>query len=351
MNNETKTLIILTPGFPANEADTSCIPPQQIFVKALKKNDPSLQIIVLAFQYPFEEKKYKWHGVDVISFNGRNKGKLRRAMVWREVWQTLKKIKKENNVTGMLNFWLGECALIGKYFSKRNGLKQFTWILGQDAKKGNRYFGLINPKPETLIAVSDFVCDELLKNYNIKPSHVIPVGVDVSMFSAEQYTRDIDVMGAGSLISLKKYDVFIKIIKELRSTFPDIHSVICGEGEEKEKLQAQINDSGLGKNITLLGEVPHLEVISLMQRSKIFLHTSAYEGFGSVFSEALFAGCQVISFCKPMHKNFEHHHIVTSDSEMEKKALEIMKDQNVSHAAVLNYSIEDIAQQVKDLFN
>jgi hypothetical protein len=183
MNNETKTLIILTPGFPVNEADTTCIPPQQIFVKALKKTDPSLNIIVLAFQYPFVAKKYKWHGIEVISFNGRNKGKLHRAIVWRQVWQTLKKIKRENNVTGILNFWMGECALIGKYFAKRNGIKQFTWILGQDAKKGNRYFRLIKPEPDTLLAVSDFVSDEFLKNYNTKPSHVIPVGIDVSMFS------------------------------------------------------------------------------------------------------------------------------------------------------------------------
>ncbi|HEY8690249.1 MAG TPA: glycosyltransferase [Chitinophagaceae bacterium] len=351
MNKETKTLIILTPGFPANEADTTCIPPQQIFVKALKKIDPSLNIIVLAFQYPFVSKKYKWHGVDVISFNGRNKGKLYRAMIWQQVWQTLKKIKKENTVTGILNFWLGECALIGKYFAKRNGIKQFTWILGQDAKNGNRYFSLIKPQPDTLIAVSDFVSAEFLKNYSIKPSHVIPVGIDVSIFRQEKFTRNIDVMGAGSLISLKKYDVFIKIIKELRSSFPDINSIICGEGEEKENLQVLINDLGLQKNITLPGEVPHSEVIRLMQRSKIFLHTSAYEGFGSVCSEALFAGCQVISFCKPMHKNFEHHHVVNTESEMVEKTLEIMNNPNVSHASVLNYSIEDIAQKVKDIFN
>ena len=53
MKKKLDTLVILSPGFAANEADTTCLPPMQLFVKALKEICPGLNIIVIAFQYPF----------------------------------------------------------------------------------------------------------------------------------------------------------------------------------------------------------------------------------------------------------------------------------------------------------
>jgi len=47
MKPEQETLVILSPGFPGNEADSTCMPPQQIFVKALRAICPGLEIIVL----------------------------------------------------------------------------------------------------------------------------------------------------------------------------------------------------------------------------------------------------------------------------------------------------------------
>src|ERR1700712_5334910 len=119
MNESAKTFIILTPGFPANGADSTCLPFPQLFVKTLKHLNPSLKIIVFAFQYPFVKSTYNWHDVTVISFNGRNKGKLSRLLTWRSIRKRLNAIVKENNVTGILNFWLGECGLIGKHAAKK----------------------------------------------------------------------------------------------------------------------------------------------------------------------------------------------------------------------------------------
>ena len=66
------------------------------------------------------------------------------------------------------------------------------------------------------------------------------------------------------------------------------------------------------------------EILQLMKRAKIFLHTSSYEGFSTVCLEALYAGCHVISFIKPMEHDIGHWHIVQSKEEMVKKAMEIL---------------------------
>ena len=350
MSDTRSVLVILTPGFPADEADTACTPPRQTFVKALKKNYPSLNIIILAFQYPFESKEYMWHGIHVISFNGRNKGKINRIKIWRQVWRSLQQIKKHHKVIGILSFWLGECALIGKYFATKNGIKHYAWILGQDARKGNRYVQFIKPKATELIALSDFIAEEFNKNYGVKPAHIIPVAIDTSIFKNENGIRYIDIMGAGSLIPLKRYDLFIDVIKELTRNFPHIRAVLCGKGDEKQRLDNMVNDLGLKQNITLTGEVPYPEVISLMQGAKVFLHTSSYEGFGSVCAEALYAGCHVISFCKPMSENIKHWHIVNTKEEMIQKAFEILSNISTEYHPVLYYPAESAASSMMELF-
>ncbi|MEO6522716.1 MAG: glycosyltransferase [Mucilaginibacter sp.] len=346
-----ETLVILSPGFPVNEADSTCLPPQQVFVRALKQAYPNLNIVVLAFEYPFAKASYQWFGVDVIAFGGKNRNKLFRLFNWIKIWQVLRKLNKQNNVIGLLSFWVDECAFIGHYFGKRYGTKHLSWILGQDARPGNRYFKLIKPKAEQLIALSDFVRNEVYKNYGIMPKHTITTGIDICLFGESPLKRDIDILGAGSLIALKRYDVFIEAVKTIARYIPNVKAVICGKGPEREKLRRLIKQHGLGKNIVLRHELPHAEVLGLMQRSKVFLHTSEYEGFGAVLLEALYAGAQVVSFVKPMDKAVEHLHVVNNFEEMNARVFELLLEKQLDHTPVLVYPIQQVAIDMMSLFS
>jgi glycosyltransferase involved in cell wall biosynthesis len=350
MNNKPGALVILTPGFPGNEADSSCIPPQQIFVKALKENNPQLKIIVLTFQYPFFSAKYQWNGIDVVSFGGKDKGRIYRKLTGIRVWAGLKKIHKEYRVIGLLSFWLGKCAYIGNRFATKYHLKHYCWILGQDARIGNKYVKKIKPNGKTLIALSDFIAREFHKNYGIHPQHLIPVGIDASVFADVIPENDIDIMGAGSLIPLKQYDVFIEVIKALKKNFPDIKTCICGDGPEMPRLRQMIDIMGLQDNIKLLGMLPHAQVLALMQKSKVFLHTSGYEGFGAVCLEALYAGAQVVSFVKPMDADIENWHIAQDKEHMLQILTKLLQNPGSEHRSVLPYSIHDNSETAIKLF-
>src|SRR5476649_1288766 len=144
--DESKTLLILSPGFAENEADTTCLPAQQSMVVGINQAFPSTRIIILAFQYPYSDTIYEWKGNTIIPFNGKNKGKVYRLLLWIKIWQRLTILKKQYQVTGLLSFWYGECGLIGNLFGRRNNIKHFTWLLGQDAKKENRYVKLLKPR-------------------------------------------------------------------------------------------------------------------------------------------------------------------------------------------------------------
>jgi len=350
MGNMLETLVILSPGFPANEADSSCMPPQQIFVKALKEVCPGLNIIVLAFQYPPVASEYQWHGIKVIAIGGKNKGKLFRLFTWVKTWLILRKLNKENQIMGLLSFWFGECALVGSYFAKSHGLNHNSWVLGQDAKRGNKYFKWIKPKGDSLIALSDFVAKEIRKNYGVSAQQVIPVGIDTSLFGPPPEKKDIDILGAGSLISLKQYHLFVEAIGALKIVFPGIKAIICGKGPEMEHLKDIAQSLNLKNNLVFAGELPHAEVLALMQRSKVFLHTSSYEGFGAVLSEALYAGAHVVSFCKPMDKDYRHHHVVKNMEELNTELLKILKNTKRGHDRVMICPVQQISKNVISLF-
>jgi glycosyltransferase involved in cell wall biosynthesis len=346
-----KTLIILTPGFPANEEDSTCIPPQQLFVKALKEVNPGLNIVVIAFRYPFFSREYQWNGIKVISLGEPTDNRFLRLFSSLRVWRILRKLNKEHQLIGLLSFWLGKCALTGSRFAKRYTLPHYCWILGQDAKKGNKYVNRIRPAGESLIALSDFIVREFNRNYGIKPAHIIPVGIDTASFSALNVERDIDVSGAGSLIPLKQYPVFMEVINELKNVFPDIKAVICGNGPGMKKLSIMNGNMHLKDNILLAGRLAHKEVLATMQRSKVFLHTSAYEGFGAVCLEALHAGAHVVSFVKPMDADIQNWHIAVDKADMVQIVKAILLNPNTVYTSTMSYPIQANAKAAIALFD
>ncbi|MFL5809274.1 MAG: hypothetical protein ACJ749_07105, partial [Flavisolibacter sp.] len=158
--NEDETLIILTPGFAASTTDSTCLPMHQDFVRILKELYPRLKIIILSFQYPYKSGAYELFGATVISFNGRNHGGIRKLILRRKISNMLLNIHRKGKIIGLLSFWYGECALEAKIYANKHVISHHCWILGQDARKANRYPVKITPSPEELVALSDFIQDE-----------------------------------------------------------------------------------------------------------------------------------------------------------------------------------------------
>jgi glycosyltransferase involved in cell wall biosynthesis len=345
-----KTLVVLTPGFPDGEEDTTCLPERQTLMRELKRAFPAMHFIVLSFHYPYKSTTYQWHGIDVISFNGRNRGKLERLRTWYRVFRRLNRIRGEQELVGLLSFWQGECGFFGSVYARTYGLKHYCWILGQDARPRNRYFKLARSSSQSLVALSDALSEEVQKNYGIKPAHTIPPGIDPLLFSATAEVRDIDILGVGSLIPLKQYDLFVSVVQSTAARRPGLKALLCGKGPERENLQHLIREGGLVNSLQLVEERPYPEVLQLMQRAKVLVHTSSYEGWSSVCMEALAAGAHVVSFCRPMRQEIPHLHIVTNEEEMVEKIIELLLDPDPSHEPIVPFPIQHSARQLMSLY-
>src|SRR5215217_1528660 len=215
MSTHKDILIILSPAFAANESD-NWLPAQQHFVRAVNRNFPALKVIILTFHFPVQQQReYEWHDNRVITFSSGMKGKINSLILWKRVWSELKHLNRDHRLIGIFSFFCSECAFIGHYFSRRYRLKHYIWVLGQDARKENYQVRRIKPSADELVCISDSLVREFEKNHGIRPAHMIPIGVTAATAIDTTVKRTIDLIGAGSLIPLKQYDVFIEVVRKV----------------------------------------------------------------------------------------------------------------------------------------
>ena len=109
--------------------------------------------------------------------------------------------------------------------------------------------------------------------------------------------KTIDIIGIGTLSALKNYSsLFIEVVAALKQHVPHVRAIIIGEGEEYHLLAEKIENRQLQENIVLVGNIPHAKVFEYLSKSKILLHTSAFEGQSTVMLEALAMGLDVVCF-------------------------------------------------------
>jgi glycosyltransferase involved in cell wall biosynthesis len=283
----------MTPGFPADENDFLTIPPLQEFLKSFKSSFPLLKITVLAFQYPYQNKKYNWNGIKIISFAGKNKS-VTKPMLWQRIIKEAKIINTEEPITVIHSLWFGECAMIGNILTKKFNCEHICTLMGQDVKSSNKYLRLLKNNKIRIIALSKNQSDQFFNLTNRNADDIIHWGID--NMTVGNCKRNVDLLAVGSLIPLKNYWLYIKLIAKVKKKYPDIKCMLVGAGPEEIRLKQLAKRSGVEKNIIFTGILNRSEIFKLMQRSKIFIHPSMFEGSGYVFAESLANGLNVVSY-------------------------------------------------------
>ncbi len=298
MPERPRSLVFLIPGFPEDETDSTCLPAVQNYVAAFAQAHPDIQTHVIAFQYPFARRVYAWKNVTVHALAGKNRRGLQRLGTWLRAMRAVRRIHRKTRVMVLHSFWLTECTWVARRLSKRFRIRHIASIGGQDAQADNPYFKMMKLDGAVLTAGSAFAAETFAQHARRPVDHVIPLGLDVDHLQqiATPPERDIDVLGVGSLIPVKDYAAFIDVVARLKPAFPQIRACIVGEGPLHDALRRQIAELGLAGHVVLMGQKPREEVMRLMLRSKVFLHTARYESQGYVFLEALFAGLPVVCF-------------------------------------------------------
>jgi glycosyltransferase involved in cell wall biosynthesis len=104
------------------------------------------------------------------------------------------------------------------------------------------------------------------------------------------------VLAAGRLTRQKGFDWLIPAWAQVEAKHPDWRLRICGEGNWRERLEAQVAEHGL-KNIEMPGSCPDME--DQMSTASIFALSSRFEGFPLILCEAMSKGMAPVAFDCP----------------------------------------------------
>ena len=347
--NVNKKIVLLTPGFPADENDLACTTYLQDLVLSYKHYYPQANIEVITFQYPFRTGNYLWNGMKVYSAGGAN-SKILRLLTWRKVLKRLNQIQDEGKIDIIHSFWLTECTYIGQRFCSKNNIKHVASVLGQDVKKENKYLDRIDPDKLTVVSTAPQLSELFFAVKNRKVKTMIPWGIDPQkLILTTSVERTIDVIGVGSLNPLKDYSMFIDIIHELKKYFPKINACIIGKGEQMEMLRAKIERCGLKENMEMKGELPPKKVFEWMCRSRVFLHTSSFEGQSMVMSEALYAGLRIVCF-DVVSQDEKDRILICDNKQIMVMALKRLMKEKLEHPSVKVQLVEETAQRYFEIY-
>ena len=116
----------------------------------------------------------------------------------------------------------------------------------------------------------------------------------------EKINYDVEskiIISAGRLTEQKGFGLLIDVANIVFDKHRDWKWIICGEGEDREKLIEKIRNYKLENNVILEGNVAN--ITDYYKKAAMFVLTSRYEGFGLVLTEAKNVGLPCVSFRCP----------------------------------------------------
>ena len=156
---------------------------------------------------------------------------------------------------------------------------------------------IVSKLTKNIVSVSNKTKNNLVKlGVDKKNISVVNNWVDIKEIEAIKKSKEeFDIIYAGRFMKHKNIDILIKSVYLAKKEFPDLKSVIIGDGPEKAKLKALTKRLKLDKNIKFMDFMLKEEVYGFMKSSKLFVLPSVLEGFGIIVIEANACGLPVIT--------------------------------------------------------
>lgn len=220
-----------------------------------------------------------------------------------------KYLKSIKNVDVFIDF---DRSLV-KYRNEIKNTPKIIWIhasLNEMAKRNSiniSEMGMILKDYEKIIAICDEMKHEIISLYPFLKEKVTVIYNPFDFKKIKEKAKDREGVTTEEEVMLEKeYIVSVSRIDKTQKDFPTLlrafklleykiseNLYIVGEGDGKEELEKLIDELELGDRIKLLGMKKNPFI--WIKNSKLFVHSSKYEGFGLVLVEAMILGKPVIS--------------------------------------------------------
>ncbi|MBL4704540.1 MAG: glycosyltransferase, partial [Flavobacteriales bacterium] len=235
-------VLYITPGFPSDEGDTTCIPALQDFFAEMERRKIGQEIITL--HYP-TKKNYAWKGHLVTALGWNNPGKLRKVALLKNTISKLKAEYKLKNIDLIHSFWMTDASYLASKLAEGLGIPHVVTVMGQDVDPTGYFKQIIKLKP-AIVTLSSFQDQLIKKQYD--GTQIIPWGICIEDYKVVP-EKTIDIISVGSLINLKRIEQTIELTARLKSKYPDIKVSIVGDGPERGRLEELTKSKQLQGNV------------------------------------------------------------------------------------------------------
>jgi glycosyltransferase involved in cell wall biosynthesis len=123
---------------------------------------------------------------------------------------------------------------------------------------------------------------------------VVPPGIDPRFSPGGERAATPLVVAVGRLVPVKRYDLLIRTVEEVRRRHPTLELVIVGEGYEKPALDELVESMGAASWVRFAGHVGEEALIDLYRRAWVLVSASAREGWGMTITEAAACGTPAV---------------------------------------------------------
>lgn len=215
-------------------------------------------------------------------------------------------------------------------------------------------YGLRNA--DLIVAQTNHQRSLLLQHYQLR-SELINMAAELP--TEPPAAADIDVLWVANLRPVKRPE----IVLELARLLPHVNFTLAGgslPGAE-DYFRTMMQQARELPNVTCLGAVPYASVGQLFNRARLFLNTSAIEGFPNTFLQAWMRAVPVVTFFDPdglVHSRQLGHTAATVE-EMAGALRALLQDdagrrrigERARNFAVAEFSTPQVAQRYLDLLD
>jgi glycosyltransferase involved in cell wall biosynthesis len=147
-----------------------------------------------------------------------------------------------------------------------------------------------------VVTLSNSSKHELIHDLGFKDHlvHVVPPGIDPRFSPAGEKSPTPLVVAVGRLVPVKRFEVLVDALVQLKARHPELETVVVGEGYRRDQLEAQIHQAGAERWIHLPGHLTDDELIDLYRRAWLLSSASAREGWGMTVTEAAACGTPAV---------------------------------------------------------
>lgn len=239
-------------------------------------------------------------------------------------------------------YFVGPAALFFKFFNQKVKL-----VVVYHHLENNRVYRFIDKvlikNYNLIITVSESTKNELAGIYQIDISKVkvVPNGVntekykyrpkDKKLISKYNLTAKKVLLYLGQLIERKNIGFLFDVLFELSE---DYILIICGDGDQREKLERKVKELNLGERVFFTGYIDEEEKVKYYNIADLFVFPSKQEGFGLSLLEAMACGKPVLApdlsvFTAVMDNGVNGYLLETDCDKWVNKIIEIFKDKNM----------------------